>query len=159
MRGETKVDQGKNLREALTMGRSIHDPLKCTQTSIRTFLADDNIHLTMLLQVLSRLESLRALSVVLGLVHLVNSVKDHRGTCESDTGVGDGDAHVSLHGKACRDSSVGGILAHADERDASSLESLRSEGVGEPQGRIEGGHVGKVWKSSTRATESRITRC
>lgn len=50
-----------------------------------TLIIDNNVDLTVLLQVLSRLESLGAIGIVLGLIHLVNSVENNSGASETDT--------------------------------------------------------------------------
>lgn len=94
-------------------------------TPKRTFIVDDQVDLAVLLQVLSRLEALRALSIVLSLVHLVDSVEDDSRSSESNASTADGNANVTLHGIASRDSSVGGILADRDVRDATAFQGLK----------------------------------
>jgi len=90
----------------------------------RTLVLDDEVDLSVLLQVLGRLEALGAFRVVLSLVHLVDSVEDDCGSSESNASATDGDAHVSLHSIASRYTTIGWIFANADVRDAASFEGL-----------------------------------
>ena len=90
----------------------------------RTLVLDDDVDLTVLLEILRRLEALRAFSIVLRLVHLVDSVEDDGGTGKTDTSTADGDSDVALHGVAGRDSSIRGILANADVGNSATLEGL-----------------------------------
>lgn len=128
-KSDEKSTQGVRLRHVV-----LHRLTKKTQEELglgahvtrkRTFVVDDQVDLTVLLQVLGRLEALRALGVVLGLVHLVNSVQDDSRSSEADACTADRDTNISLHGIARRDSSVGGVLADGDVGNAATFQSLK----------------------------------
>lgn len=82
----------------------------------------------MSLQVLGRLESLGAISIILGLIHLVDSVENHSRTSEADTSARNGNSDISLHGIAGRNTTIGRILANANERDTAAFQGLWKQG-------------------------------
>ena len=92
--------------------------------SRRTLLIDNDIDLTMSLQVLGRLESLRAISIILRLIHLVDSIENDSRTSEADTSARNGNSDISLHGIAGRNTTIRGVLANTDVRDTASFQGL-----------------------------------